>query len=52
VKAFGDPGRYFLHAAELRLRHPAHHEVMEFHSPLPSELQNLLTRIRLGKGIL
>jgi 23S rRNA pseudouridine1911/1915/1917 synthase len=46
VKAFGDPGRYFLHAAELRFTHPITGAVMEFRSPLPPDLQALLERMK------
>ncbi len=43
---FGEIGRYFLHAAELRFLHPASGQAMTFHSALPDELQKLLRRIR------
>ncbi len=43
---FGEVGRYFLHAAELRFAHPTTGQPMLFHSPLPAELQKLLGRIR------
>jgi 23S rRNA pseudouridine1911/1915/1917 synthase len=46
VKKFGKPGRYFLHAAELRFAHPKNGEILSFRSPLPEDLENLLERIR------
>jgi 23S rRNA pseudouridine1911/1915/1917 synthase len=46
VKKYGKPGRYFLHAAELKFTHPRTGEALEFHSPLPSELNSLLERIQ------
>jgi len=45
-KKFGPLGRYFLHAAYLSFAHPATGKELEFHSPLPPELQNFLKRIR------
>ena len=36
------PGRFALHSARIRLRHPMTGEVLEITSPLPEELQNLL----------
>jgi 23S rRNA-/tRNA-specific pseudouridylate synthase len=39
-------GRYFLHAATLLFTHPATGASMEFHSPLPLELQKLLKSIK------
>lgn len=45
VKTYGELNRYFLHAAELRFTHPVTGASMEFHSPLPEELQKLLRRI-------
>ena len=44
--SFGDFNRYFLHAASLRFDHPLTGEPMEFHSPLPSELQKLLESLK------
>src|SRR5207253_5577083 len=41
-KRFGPLNRYFLHAMALRLTHPGTGVPLEFHSPLPPELQNLL----------
>ena len=41
VKKFGELHRYFLHAAKLRFEHPVTGKPMEFHSPLPAELQKL-----------
>ena len=52
VKKYGNLGRYFLHATHLRFAHPRTSEVLEFHSVLPAELQNLLDHIRSQKGIL
>ena len=46
IKKFGPLDRYFLHAAYLRFAHPTTGVLLEFHSPLPSELQELLHRIR------
>jgi 23S rRNA pseudouridine1911/1915/1917 synthase len=46
IKKFGDPGRYFLHAAELRFTHPVKGTPMHFRSPLPQDLQTLLERIK------
>jgi 23S rRNA pseudouridine1911/1915/1917 synthase len=45
-KKFGAPGRYFLHAAELRFTHPKTEVNLQFQSPLPVELGSLLQRIR------
>ena len=38
-------GRHFLHAEKLAFTHPATGERVQFHSPLPPELSNLLTEI-------
>jgi 23S rRNA pseudouridine1911/1915/1917 synthase len=46
IKKFGDLKRYFLHAADLKFEHPITGKAMEFHSPLPSQLQNLLDSIK------
>jgi 23S rRNA pseudouridine1911/1915/1917 synthase len=46
VKKYGVPGRYFLHAAELKFAHPRTGEALKFRSPLPDDLTNLLERIR------
>ena len=46
VRKYGEPGRYFLHAAELRFTHPITGVVMEFRSPLPQDLHSLLERIK------
>jgi 23S rRNA pseudouridine1911/1915/1917 synthase len=46
VRRFGAFDRYFLHATALRLNHPTTGEPLEFHSPLPGELQKLLMRIK------
>jgi 23S rRNA pseudouridine1911/1915/1917 synthase len=47
VKKYGALGRYFLHAAGLRLKHPVTGAPIEFHSPLPPELNKFLERIDL-----
>lgn len=46
VRKYGKPGRYFLHAAELRFVHPRTGELLQFRSPLPEDLTSLLERIR------
>ena len=46
ARKFGDPGRYFLHAAELRFTHPLRGIALHFCSSLPQELQSLLDRIK------
>ncbi len=38
-------GRHFLHSAELRFNHPRTGEGLEFRSPLPAELTQLLSRL-------
>ena len=38
--------RNFLHAMQLRLKHPVSEENMEFQSPLPPDLEGWLTRLR------
>jgi 23S rRNA pseudouridine1911/1915/1917 synthase len=38
--------RHFLHAARLRLTHPATGEEIEFESPLPQKLANVLDQLR------
>jgi 23S rRNA pseudouridine1911/1915/1917 synthase len=45
-KKFGDPGRYFLHSAELGFTHPVTGSPLKFHSPLPGDLRSLLERIK------
>lgn len=45
VKKYGKPGRYFLHAADLKFAHPRTGEVLHCESPLPEELSALLERI-------
>jgi 23S rRNA pseudouridine1911/1915/1917 synthase len=45
-KRYGDLSRYFLHAAYLKFEHPITGKPMEFHSPLPTELQKLLDSIK------
>lgn len=47
AKKYGELGRYFLHSAELHFTHPMTGAPLEFHSPLPAELQKLLERIKL-----
>ena len=47
AKKYGAPGRYFLHAAELRFTHPRTGEPLHFRSSLPAELSSLLEQ--LGK---
>jgi len=44
-KKYGKPGRYFLHAAELKFAHPRTGEVLHFQSQLPAELLSLLERL-------
>jgi 23S rRNA pseudouridine1911/1915/1917 synthase len=46
AKKLGELNRFFLHATALRFRHPITGVPMEFHSPLPMELQNLLKSIK------
>ena len=36
------PGRFALHSAMIRITHPVTGDSMEWHSPLPLTLQNLL----------
>jgi 23S rRNA-/tRNA-specific pseudouridylate synthase len=38
-------GRHFLHAEKLAFTHPRTHERVEFSSPLPAQLAQLLTEI-------
>lgn len=40
-----DPGRPFLHAAELSFRHPVSDEPMRFEAPLPDDLSSVLDRL-------
>ena len=40
-----DPGRPFLHAAELTFRHPVIGEPMRFEAPLPDDLSSVLDRL-------
>jgi 23S rRNA pseudouridine1911/1915/1917 synthase len=47
VKKYGAPGRYFLHAGELKFTHPSTGVPLEFRSPLPRDLQSLLERIKV-----
>ena len=46
AKKYGKPGRYFLHATELKFAHPRTGEMLKFRSPLPEDLATLLERIR------
>src|SRR5262249_60601641 len=46
AKKFGPLNRYFLHASGLRFTHPTPAVPLEFHSPLPSDLRNLLNGIK------
>ncbi len=46
VRKFGEPQRYFLHAAELRFTHPSTGMPFEFHSPLPEKLQKFVNSLR------
>lgn len=41
-----DPGRPFLHAAELRFAHPISGRALEFEAPLPADLAETLARCR------
>ena len=45
-KKFGQLNRYFLHASDLSFTHPTTGVPLEFHSPLPVELQNLVKSIK------
>jgi len=46
AKTFGEPHRYFLHAAELRFTHPSTGVPLEFHSPLPEQLRKFVNGLR------
>ena len=46
VKKFGEPHRYFLHAAVLCFAHPSTKMPLEFHSPLPEKLQKFVNGLR------
>jgi 23S rRNA pseudouridine1911/1915/1917 synthase len=46
TKKYGYLNRYFLHASALRFTHPTTGVALEFHSPLPPELQKLLASIK------
>jgi len=50
AKKFRELNRYFLHATALRFTHPGTGVVLEFHSPLPRELQDLLESIKSKVG--
>jgi 23S rRNA pseudouridine1911/1915/1917 synthase len=45
VKKYGEFNRYFLHATRLQFEHPSTGLTLEFHSPLPEDLQKLLQSI-------
>jgi 23S rRNA-/tRNA-specific pseudouridylate synthase len=45
IRKFGEPHRYFLHAADLHFTHPATGVPLEFHSPLPQQLQKFVMGI-------
>jgi 23S rRNA pseudouridine1911/1915/1917 synthase len=45
-KKYGSLDRLFLHAVSLRFRHPATGAPLEFHSPLPQQLQNVLKSVK------
>jgi 23S rRNA pseudouridine1911/1915/1917 synthase len=49
-KKYGQLDRFFLHAATLRFRHPVTGASLEFHSPLPQELQNVLKSVKSDGG--
>jgi len=40
-----EPGRNFLHSAELELLHPTTHRLLKFSRPLPEELETLLEKL-------
>ncbi len=42
--------RHFLHAEEIRFRHPTNGEPMCFRSPLPSELEEFLKKLEAASG--
>jgi 23S rRNA pseudouridine1911/1915/1917 synthase len=42
--------RQFLHAAKLELKHPVTGEPMQFESPLPEDLRNVLDAMRETSG--
>jgi 23S rRNA pseudouridine1911/1915/1917 synthase len=46
TRKFGPLNRYFLHASTLRFIHPTTGVPLEFHSPLPAELQKLAHSIK------
>ena len=48
VKKHGPLGRYVLHSTELKFTHPTTGKALAFHSPLPADLLDLLTRLRPG----
>ena len=47
VKKYGKLNRYFLHASELELPHPVTGIRMAFDSPLPKELSELWSRLKI-----
>jgi len=46
ARKYGKPGRYFLHASELKFTHPRTGAILHFRSPLPDDLSSLMERIR------
>jgi 23S rRNA pseudouridine1911/1915/1917 synthase len=46
IKKFGELNRYFLHSTHLRFAHPMTGVVLDFHSPLPDDLQKVLGRMK------
>ncbi len=46
TKKYGSLNRYFLHSTGLCFPHPSTGIALEFHSPLPEELQKLLERVQ------
>ena len=49
VRKFGDPGRYFLHAARLGFPHPTTGEMLRFEAPLPRQLLELWEQLKSGR---
>ncbi|HET9219638.1 MAG TPA: RluA family pseudouridine synthase [Terriglobia bacterium] len=45
ARKYGKPGRYFLHASELKFTHPRTGQTLQFRSPLPEELSSLLEQV-------
>ena len=50
LKAIARLERPFLHAARLSFTHPAERHRLEFHSPLPADLQEVLDALRATAG--